>query len=157
MTENSTLKLIPNEGPNEERKINLEVVKGSITLSQMIESSAEDEEQPSVCLPIPVEILDKIISFLVYHFDDPIEDIDKYLDDNAIQEMCEWDRHLLEDIPLEKVFALLAIAEYLKIKGLTYVCQQSIDNKIKVLSDEQLKQLPQMSDRLRTLLKSCQK
>ena len=144
MAENEKiLRLIPMEGSKEERIISLEVAKISLTLKEVIEST-EDEEQPYISLPIPVQIIDKIIAFLEYHFDDPIEDIDTYLDDNAMQQMSQWDRHLMKDLTVDKIFTVIAIADYLQIKGLKDVCKKTIDSKIKDLNDKQIKQLSQM-------------
>ena len=135
MAENQTLKLIPLEGPEEVRVIRLKVAKLSQTL---LDFCCDFEEQIAIRLPIGVEILDIIIEFLNYHFDDPIEDIDLYLDENDFQMMSESDRRLLEDLSIQKIFKVLAIADYLQIKGLTMVCKKTIDNQIKDLTKQQL-------------------
>jgi len=80
----------------------------------MIESS-EDNSRP-VPLDIKADILDKIIEWLKYHFDDPVDDEDLDEDDKRTDDICEWDRKFI-DVDKDTLFDLILAANFLDIKG----------------------------------------
>ncbi len=87
----------------------------------MIEDIGHQSEGESNPIPLDIKplVLDKIIEWLKYHFDDPI---DENFDDEDINstkrtdDICEWDQKFFE-VDRETLFDLIIAANFLDIKG----------------------------------------
>ncbi len=85
----------------------------------MIENRGEDEsggDSTAVPLDMTSDILDKIIEYLKYHFDDNESDEEQSNCVKRTDDLCEWDRKFI-DVNRETLFGLILAANYLNIKG----------------------------------------
>ncbi len=147
-SEKVSIPIIPKEGNTMIRNIDIEIAKMSSTLKSMIDLTAKSEESVPVNLEkISVTILDKIIEYLVYHIDDPIEEKDSddedYNDTKRSDDISEWDRKFMSDIEKnrEMLFDLIEAANFLHIKGLLDLGCKTAANQIKGKSAEEVRQL----------------
>jgi S-phase kinase-associated protein 1 len=133
------------------RVVKLELAKMALTLKDMIESSDQqnsDESKPIPLTSISGHILDKIIEWLQYHYDYPIEEKDSDDEDNYNlmridgyhQRISGWDRKFF-DVDRETLFELILAANFLNIKGLFDIGCKTAANQIKGKSAEEVRKL----------------
>jgi S-phase kinase-associated protein 1 len=88
-------------------------------------------------------ILDKIIEWLQYHYDDPIEEKDSDDEDNYTvmrSDISDWNRKFF-DVDRETLFELILAANFLSIKPLLDIGCETAANQIKGKSAEEVRKL----------------
>ena len=140
------ISLMPKEGKSMIRSIDLNVAKMCTTLKNMVEcTKAIDEAQPVPLPDVSAKVLDKIIEYLNYHVDDPIEDKDsddeEYNDIKRSDDMCEWDRKFISEVDRDTLFQLIQAANFLNIKGLLELGCKTAANQIKGKTAEEVRAL----------------
>lgn len=123
------------------------VAKMALTLKDMIENSGQQSNDKSKPVPLPnisSHILDKVIEWLHYHYDDPNEEIDSEDEDNydmkRTNDLSEWDRKFIE-VDHKTLFDLIFAANFLYIKGLLDIGCKAAAELIKDKSVEEVRYL----------------
>jgi S-phase kinase-associated protein 1 len=137
--------LMPKEGAI--RVVKPEVAKIALTLKDMIENSGQqksDEPKPIPLTSISGDILDKIIKWLQYHYEDPIEEKDSDDEDNYDVKrndcISKWDKKFF-DVDRETLFELILAANFLNIKRLLHIGCKTAADQIKGKSAEEVRKL----------------
>ncbi len=129
------------------RVVSIGVAKMALTLKDMIENSGQPSSDESKLVPLPYissHILDKVIEWLQYHYDDPNEEIDTEDEDNydmkRTNDLSEWDRKFVE-VDHKTLFDLIFAANFLYIKGLFDIGCKAAAQLIKDKSAEEVRDL----------------
>ncbi|XP_054163890.1 uncharacterized protein LOC128961657 [Oppia nitens] len=137
----STIKLKTSDGYI--RTVDIQRIKLSITLKDMMESTEDHSTSISVN-NITAATLDKVIEWIDYHWDDPIDINDNTDEDDTCakttEEMTDWENKYF-DIDRDLLFDLLVAANYLNINGLLRIACKVAANQIKGKSPEEVGQL----------------
>ncbi|CAG2105393.1 unnamed protein product [Medioppia subpectinata] len=134
--------ILPNDG--EARTVRLDVAKKSITVKSLIENTTNCSKP--VPLPtVSAKILDKVLEYLNYHIEDPVEEIDSDDEDNGDAEksddICVWDQNFMKGMNRETLFELLLAANYLDIKGLLDLGCKTAANEIRGKTADEVQEL----------------
>ena len=154
-SEAQSISIMPKEGEAMVKTIDLNVAKMSVTISEMIANTCgksvgqqikEDlKDKPIELKNISANILDKIIEYMNYHYDDPVEERDSdeedYNDFKRSDDICDWDRRFMKDMDRDTLFELILAANYLNIKGLLELGCKTAANQIKGKSAEEVRQM----------------
>ncbi|XP_059164817.1 S-phase kinase-associated protein 1-like [Physella acuta] len=100
-------------------KINVDIVKQSVTVKTFLEDLGmdEDEDEPVPLPNVNAAILKKVIQWCTFHRDDPPPPEDDENKEKRTDDVCFWDTEFLK-VDQGTLFELILAANYLDIKGL---------------------------------------
>ncbi|XP_051167915.1 S-phase kinase-associated protein 1-like isoform X2 [Leptopilina boulardi] len=122
-------------------EVDVEVVKCSITIKNMLENLGEDDDEKEIVPLINVNsaILKKIIQWATYHKENPIPLVDD--DENTEKgsdNISSWDAEFLK-IDHGTLFELILAANFLDIKELLDIACKSVANMIKGRTPDEIR------------------
>ena len=115
----------------------------SIILSSLIQDMIEENEDEMPRIPVPnVEgkTLEKVIEYCNYHYDKPIEEIEKPLKGDVNDYICEWDKKFLE-MEQHVLIDVIMASNYLNIKSLLDLTCAKIASMIRGKSPQQIRDI----------------
>lgn len=115
----------------------------SIILSSLIQDMIEENEDEMPRIPVPnVEgkTLEKVIEYCNYHYDKPIEEIEKPLKGDVNDYICEWDKKFLE-MEQHLLIDVIMASNYLNIKSLLDLTCAKIASMIRGKSPQQIRDI----------------
>lgn len=112
----------------------------SMTVKNMI-SDIPPEEVASSPIPLPNvsgKILEKIIEYCKYHYDNPTPPTDEKKDERRTDDIIPWDQDFCK-VDQATLFELILAANYLDIKPLLDLTCKTIANMIKGKTPEEIR------------------
>jgi len=124
-------------GDKQSFSISERAAKLSGLISDMLEEDDNDDgEIPSIPLPnVSGSVLGKVVDFMIYHIDNPMQDIEKPLKGKIEEFICQWDIDFL-NIDSALLTELVMATNYLNIKPLLDLTCAKIASMIKGQSPE---------------------
>ncbi|GAB1861253.1 S-phase kinase-associated protein 1 [Camponotus japonicus] len=123
-------------------KVDIEIIKCSITIKTMLEDLGMDEDEEEV-VPLPnvnSAILNKIIQWATYHKDDLPPPEDDEDEENSNDDISSWDADFLK-VEQSTLFELILAANYLNIKNLLNITCKTVANMIEGKTTKELREI----------------
>jgi len=117
------------------------VPKKVAIMSELVKTMAEgDKEEKEIPLPnVKSKVLQKVISYLKYHAENPPKEIEKPLKSaNMSEVVSQWDADFV-DVEQEMLFELILAANYMDIKPLLDLTCAKVASMIKGKTPEQIR------------------
>jgi len=125
------------QDPDKKVKVTRKVAIMSELVKTMCDNDTEEKEIP---LPnVKGEVLEKVVSYMTYHADNPAKEIEKPLKSaNMGEVVSQWDADFV-DVDQELLFELILAANYMDIKPLLDLTCAKVASMIKGKSPEQIR------------------
>jgi S-phase kinase-associated protein 1 len=119
----------------------ISVPKKVATMSELVKTMAEgDKDEKEIPLPnVKSAVLNKVVSYMKYHVDNPAKEIEKPLKSANMNEVVsQWDADFV-DVDQELLFELILAANYMDIKPLLDLTCAKVASMIKGKTPEQIR------------------
>jgi len=134
-SENEMLKLVSQEQEK------FTVPKKVALMSELVKTMAEgDKDEKEIPLPnVKGAVLNKVVTYMKYHTDNPAKEIEKPLKSANMNEVVsQWDADFV-DVDQELLFELILAANYMDIKPLLDLTCAKVASMIKGKTPEQIR------------------
>jgi len=138
LDDESTVESLTLESADKEKFV---VPKKVAIMSELVKTMAEgDKEEKEIPLPnVKSKVLQKVISYLKYHAENPVKEIEKPLKSaNMSEVVSQWDADFV-DVEQEMLFELILAANYMDIKSLLDLTCAKVASMIKGKTPEQIR------------------
>lgn len=122
-------------------KVRMESACMSELIRDMLENSEDDNDEVIPLPHVQSHVLERIIQYTDYHWNNPAAPINKPLKGFVEPELGDWDRHFLQTLDCQLLVDILMAASYLDIKDLFDLCCAKIASDLSEKSPEQVRDI----------------